>query len=122
MSRLFPDLFNYCPLVGLHLGYCPVKHLHEAHCPLSTFLIRESLGAPLALANQRVSALLCPLLHQLKHPVHRFMTSPHARVFFFQLKEEELVEGLSCGGVGLSSCGFQGGRASLLYAGLKEFV
>jgi hypothetical protein len=50
------------------------------------------------------------------------MTSPHTGVFFFQLKEEELIEGLSCGGVSLGTCGFQGGRASLLYAGLEEFV
>ena len=50
------------------------------------------------------------------------MTSPHARVLLFQFKEEELVEGLSCGGVSLGTCGFQGGGASLLYAGLEELV
>ena len=50
------------------------------------------------------------------------MTSPHARVLLFQLKEEDLVEGLSCCGVSLGTCGLQCGHAPLLYAGLEEFV
>ena len=122
MSRLLPDLFDNRPLVGLHLGYGALEDLVEAHCPLSTLLIRVPLGAPLTLAYQPVCAPLSRLLYNPKNPVHRFMTSPHARVFFFQLKEEELVEGLSRGGVSLGTCGFQGGRASLLQAGLQEFV
>lgn len=122
MPRLLPYLFDDGPLVGLHLGYRPLKDLVEAHCPLSAFLLRVSLGAPLALAHQPIRARLSLLLHQAKHAAHRFMTSPHARVLLFQLKEEELVELLSSGGLSLGPRGFQCGRASLLYAGLKEFV
>ena len=122
MSRLLPDLFYDGPFVGLHLGYRPLNDLVEAHCPFSTFLIRVSLGAPLTLAYQPIRARLCPFLHQAKHAVHRLMTSPHARVLLFQLKEEELVEGISRGGVSLGPRGFHGSRASLLYAGLEELV
>jgi len=122
MFRLLPYLFEDGPLVGLHLSYRPLKDLVEAHCPFPTFLIRVSLGAPLALAHQPIRARLCPLLHQGNHAVHRFMTSPHARVLLFQLKEEELVELLSSGGVSLGPRCLQCGRASLLYASLEVLV